>query len=168
MDSRLTLDAEPRELVIGEVSFPLLLLDVDPRTGKVTMKVAGSGTVTTHGRRYRVEHVRVATVENYSDGTELEMEGLLMGTEDTDPYAELATKLYAQVEQGEDARFGEGKTSRQHLLWMLQQLARLSDREKKARWLGYVFGVLAAYGALDPDDAIEACRRVFKRNRKEE
>lgn len=60
--------------------------------------------------------------------------------------------------------FGKGKTSREHICWMLNELQEKIDvfpADKTSRWLGFVQGVLAANGRIDVDEERDRTRPLF-------
>lgn len=62
--------------------------------------------------------------------------------------------------------FCEGKTSADHLRWMMDELVKNIDTfpaDKTSRWIGFIQGVMAANGALDVDAERDRTRPLFKK-----
>ena len=58
--------------------------------------------------------------------------------------------------------FGCFYDSRDHLIKMCNKIMRFDDREKQARWIGFIQGVLTAYRIINLEKEIEFCRKLFK------
>lgn len=75
-------------------------------------------------------------------------------------YIQLARR-YLSILKSVD-RVGEGRyDSKEHLLDMCEKVERFTDREKQARWIGFIQGVLTAHGIIDLEREIELCRQLF-------
>lgn len=66
------------------------------------------------------------------------------------------------VQDGNEHRFGD-KTSLNHLQWMLSEILHNPEQShsKKHRWIGFVQGLLIAYGITTVDNERDATRGIL-------
>jgi len=82
-------------------------------------------------------------------------------------YKELSKKYLKKIENKEWNAISE-KTSKKHIEKMLKELPNLNmSIDKSSRFLGFIQGVLCAYGIIDVDQERNETRKLFQKYYKE-
>lgn len=79
-----------------------------------------------------------------------------------DSYRKLISLEYNEPKP---SHFNYAKLTKEHLLWMCDELVKYTDTGKRHRWLGYIQGVLAMDGCLSVQREMDVTRELIAPSR---